>query len=157
MTKTRSNLWLKLPAAALLSAVLVSFSGCAASPQWQAAMAARDTAPGKYRDGACKEFAQYVVKKVPGSETITWQWSTKSNYGSLVTAAHQAVTWKKGNEVWMMDNFSQPVWVGYITTPRTERVKQFFAHSYRVPPLGRPLELPVTPAIDVTVARTAKD
>jgi hypothetical protein len=63
-----------------------------------------------------------------------------------------AVTWKKGNEVWMMDNFSSPVWVGYITTPRKEQVKQFFAHSFRAPPVGRPLFLEPTPNISVTVA-----
>jgi hypothetical protein len=139
----------------LLLSVIACFSGCAASPQWQAAMSARESAPGKFNDGQCKPFAQYIARRVPGSETITWQWGTKSEYGTPNSATHMAVTWKKGNEVWMMDNFSSPVWVGYITTPRKEQVKQFFAHSYRVPPVGRPLVLEPTPELNVTVANHA--
>ena len=156
MTKS-SRCSLRFSAFSLLGTVLTSFTGCAASPQWQAAMAARDAAPGKFSEGKCKEFAQYVAQRVPGSRTLVWQWAAKSDFGSTPTAAHMVVTWQKGNEIWMMDNFSTPVWVSYVTTPRKEQVKQFFARSYRQARPGGPLEIPAIPAIEVTIARDPKN
>lgn len=133
-----------------LAAVIALFTLSACStPQWRAAMEAKDAAPGRYAEGQCAPFAKYVAEKVPGAKVLAWQWSARDNAGKTVSASHAAVAWSVGSETWIMDNFSNPVWVGYVTTPRAEQVKQFFASSYRNPDAS----LPTCPQIKVTVAR----
>lgn len=112
------------------ASLMLTLTACAGTPQWEAAMTARQAAPGRGIDGQCLPFALHVAERIPGAKIIGWQTAARTFAGGIVNVHHVAVEYHIGEQVWMLDNLVPgPIWVGTDATPAELRIRLFMSHA----------------------------